>query len=438
MERTLSKDTPGKIGETVVLQGWVNSRRDHGKIAFIDLRDRTGLVQVVLTPDLIGDLRSEDVVSISGVVKARPEKLVNPKLLSGTVEVEAKEVTVLSKSAEMPFDMGGEKLELQLPTLLDYRSLTLRHPKVMAIFRVQEQIAEGFRQAARELGCREVFPPTISASATEGGAEVLPIDYFGHHAYLVQSPQLYKQMMVGVFERVFILTHIYRAEPSVTTRHLVESIQMDTEIGFLQNFEELLDALEQTFSKTVSYAQKVCASDLQLLGVEPSMVEAKIPRLTMREAQKIILERTGVDHTQEKDLMPEDEREIAKWAKEEHNSDIVTITHYPTKKRSFYSLPDPDNPEYCLSFDLLFKGLEICSGAQRISDYNQLVEAIKDRGMDPAGFEMYLQAFKYGLPPHGGFSYGLERTTMKLLNLENIREAALYPRDMERVDFRLK
>ncbi len=438
MERTLTKDTLNKVGETVMLEGWVNTRRDHGKIVFIDLRDRTGLIQIVLSPELAGELHTEDVVTVTGLVKSRPEKLVNPKLITGTVEIEAQKVEVLSKAAELPFDMGTDVLDVQLPTLLDYRSLTLRHPRVTAIFEVQEQIAEGFRQAARNLGCIETFPPTISASSTEGGTEVLPIDYFGHQAFLVQSPQLYKQMLVGVFERVFILTHIYRAEPSMTTRHLVESIQMDTEIGFIHNFEELLDALEKTFSQTIAYAQNQCAGQLKYLGLEPSLVENKIPRLTMIEAQKIILERTGIDHTHELDLMPEDEREIARWAREEHQSDLVTITHYPTKKRAFYSLPDPDNPEYSLSYDLIYKGLEISSGSQRIHEYQQLVDTIKARGMNPDNFEMYLQAFKYGMPPHGGFSYGLERTTMKLLELDNIREASLYPRDMERVDFRLK
>jgi nondiscriminating aspartyl-tRNA synthetase len=187
----------------------------------------------------------------------------------------------------------------------------------------------------------------------------------------------------------------------------------------------------------IKYAQETCKEELAFLGILPSKVYKKVPRLTMREAQELIFKRTGVDHRKEKDLMPEDERELAKWALEEHDSDLVTITHFPTKKRAFYSMPDPKDPEYCLSYDLLFKGLEVSSGAQRIQSYDELVKTIKSRGMDPKGFYMYLQAFQFGMPPHGGFSYGLERTTMKLLNLENIREASLYPRDMERVDIRL-
>ena len=413
-----------------MVKGWVNTRRDHGQIVFIDLRDRTGLLQIVTRPELAEGLHAEDVIYVVGTVAKRPEKLINPKLPTGTVEVQAEKVELISKSAELPFDMGSPTLNLELPTLLDHRSLTLRHPKVQTIFQVQASLVENFRQAAKGIGCIEIFPPTISTSATEGGADVLPVDYFGHSAFLVQSPQLYKQMLVGVFERVFIITHVYRAEPSVTTRHLVESIQMDCEIGFIDSFSELLDAMETVFSQTIENTQNQ-------FEVQPSLVTNKIPRLTMREAQKIIQDRTGVDHTKEPDLMPEDEREICAWAKETHQSDLVTITHFPTRKRAFYSLPDPDNPEYSLSYDLLYKGLEISSGAQRIHDLDQLKQTIIDRGMDPAGFAMYLQAFEYGMPPHGGFSFGLERSTMKLLDLGNIREASLFPRDTERVDFRL-
>lgn len=430
-------DVISSIGKTVTLKGWVNTRRDHGKIVFFDLRDRTSLVQMVVSPELAGDINSEYVIEVEGLVKERPEKLINTKLPTGGVEVEVKSLKVISKSAELPFDIRQETLDLQLPTLLDYRSLTLRHPKIKTVFEIQAQIAESFRQAARTIGCTEIFPPTVSASSTEGGAEVLPVNYFGYPAFMVQSPQLYKQMLAGVFEKVFLISHIYRTEPSVTTRHLVESIQLDCEIGFIESFDDLCSNLEYVFSQTIKLTQEKCAKQMEFLGVPLSKVSAKVPRLTMREAQELIFKRTKVDHRQESDLMPEDERELCRWALEQHDSDLVTITHFPTKKRAFYSMPDPANPEYSLSYDLLYKGLEISSGAQRIHNYDQLIETIKSRGMDPKNFEMYLQAFKYGMPEHGGFSYGLERTTMKLLDLANIREASLYPRDVERVDFRL-
>ncbi len=435
MQRTLAAETISKIGEAVLLKGWVNTRRDHGKIVFMDLRDRTGIVQVVGGAQL-GELHPEDVVYITGKVQARPEKLVNPNLATGTVEVAAEKVEVVSKSEELPFDIGAQKLEVHLPTLLDYRCLTLRHPRIKSIFKVQESIMEGFRRAAQKLECVEIFTPSVSASATEGGTEVFPVDWYGYKAYLVQSPQLYKQMLVPVFERVYLVSRAYRAEPSVTTRHLSESIQLDCELGFV-SFDELMDSLELVGSQTLKHASESYPEILTEYGVEPPKVENKIPRLTMREAQKIILERTGVDHTQEPDLMPEDEREICRWALEKHDSDLVTITHFPTKKRSFYTMPDPKDPEYSLSYDLLFRGVEILSGSQRVNDYKQLVKVIKERGMDPKNFKMYLQAFEYGMPPEGGFSFGLERLTKQLLGLDNIREASLFPRDMERVDFRL-
>jgi nondiscriminating aspartyl-tRNA synthetase len=434
MARTLILDCNNKVGETVTLNGWVQVRRDHGKIVFLDVLDRSAAIQVVAMGDLARELRPQDVVEIEGKVNARPEKLVNPNLPTGTIELEATSIKVLAQAEELPFDMGGKELDVSLPVLLDNRCLTLRHPQVRAIFKIQDALMEGFRKAARELDCTEVFVPTVSASATEGGAELFTFDYFEKKAFLVQSPQLYKQMMVGAFERVFLTSHIYRAEPSVTTRHLVESIQLDFELGFM-DFTSLLDALEFAYSTMIKYAQETCAKELEMLGVEPSKVYAKVPRLKMREAQQIIFERTGVDHRQEKDLMPEDEREICAWARETHDSDLVTITHFPTAKRAFYTMPDPEDPEYCLSYDLLYKGLEVSSGAQRIHDLNKLIETIKSRGLDPKGFELYLQAFRFGMPPHGGFSYGLERSTMKLLDLENIRQASLFPRDMQRVDF---
>lgn len=437
MGRTLIEETTKNIGQEVLLKGWVNTRRDHGKIVFIDLRDRSGLVQVVCSGIEIAKLlRSEWVVEIVGLVKERPANLINPKLTTGKVEVEAKEIKILAKAEELPFDIGGGELKVGLPTLLDYRSLTLRHPRIKAIFKVQEAIIEGFHLAAKNLGCTEIFPPTVSASSTEGGAEVFRFNYFGHEAFMVQSPQLYKQIMVGTFERVYLVSHIYRAEPSVTTRHLCESIQMDCEIGFV-NFSELVNMLGKTFAETIDFAQKKCQEELKIMGVKPSKVDSEIPHLTMREAQQIIFERSGVDHRQEIDLMPEDEKEIASWALEKHGSDLLVITHFPTKKRAFYSMPDPKDPQFSLSYDLLYKGLEISSGSQRINDIDQLITVMKGRGLNPDNFWMYLQAFTYGMPPHGGFSYGLERSTMKLLDLDNIREASLFPRDMERIDIRL-
>lgn len=434
MDRTLICETPKKVGEKIKIYGFVHVVRAHGKIAFADIMDRSGILQVVGTEN-VANLRPQYAVEIEGKINTRPEKMVNDKIKTGTVELSAEKVTVLAKSDEMPFDMGADTLNLELPTLLDYRTLTLRHPKIKEIFKVQAAVLAGFRKAAEELGCTEVTVPTISASATEGGAEVFTVDYYGHKVYLTQSPQLYKQMLVPSLERVFVITKVYRAEPSVTTRHISECTQMDCEIGFV-NFDELLDAMEFVGSKTLKNVEEKCKKELEDYGIPKLEIPAEIPRLKMREAQEIIFKRTGIDHRTEKDLDPEDEKEICKWALEEKGSDLVTITHYPTKKRAFYTAPDPTDPEFSLSYDLLFRGLEIMSGSQRVNDYGELTVAIKDRGMNTENFKMYLQTFKYGMPPEGGFSFGLERITMKLLNLGNVREASLFPRDMERVDFR--
>jgi nondiscriminating aspartyl-tRNA synthetase len=432
MNRTFIGSTPKFIGKDISIEGFVNVVRDHGKITFFDLYDRTGLIQCV--GQNLPKLAPQDVVSVTGKVVKRPEKLINEKIKTGMVEMQVENVEIKSKAEELPFDMAKDDLDVSLPVLLDYRALTLRHPKVSQIFRIQAEVMEGFRNAAKALDCVEIFVPTVSASSTEGGAEVFKVDYYGHEAFMIQSPQLYKQMLVPVFERVFLISHAYRSEPSVTTRHLSESIQMDCELGFVE-FDDLLDAVELVGKETIKHVAESCEDVLRSFNVEKPKFGKKIPRLKMREAQEIIKKRTKIDHTKEPDLMPEDEREICAWALEEYSSDLVTITHYPTKKRAFYTLPDPADPEFSLSYDLLFKGVEILSGSQRIVKYPDLVAAIKNRGMDPNNFEMYLQAFKYGMPPEGGFSFGLERITMQLLGLANIREASLFPRDMERVDF---
>jgi len=350
-----------KIGEHVELSGWVERVRTHGKISFFDLRDRSGTIQIAAFDDLAGkvaELSIQDVVRIKGEVKARSEKYINPEISTGKVEIKLEELEVLVKAAEMQFDMGGKELKLELPTLLDFRSLTLRHQIIRPIFQIQSAILEGFRKASIELECEEIVVPEIAMEATEGGAEVFKVSYYGHSAFMTQSPQLYKQMLVPVFERVFTIAHAYRAEPSVTTRHLSVATQLDCEFGFME-FPELLDALESVGTKTVSYAASKHPEILKQFGVETPKIPKKIPRLTLREAQEIIFKEFGRDNRSEKDLNPQDEIDICKWALDKHGSDFVTITHFPTKKRAFYTMPDPENPEYSLSYDLLFRGVEI-------------------------------------------------------------------------------
>lgn len=437
LKRTLSEETPKLVGKEVLLKGWVKTRRDHGKLVFIDLRDRSGIVQIVIR-DVVQDLRPEYVISVIGKVNKRPENLINPNLRTGTVEVEAKTIEVLSKAESLPFDMGGETLNLELPTLLDNRTLALRHPKVSAIFKVQRTIAEAFREILIAEGFTEIFVPTIVPVATEGGAEVFSVDYYDKKAYLAQSPQLYKQMMVGIFERVFTIAHAYRAEPSVTTRHLSEYVSLDAEFGFIDSWKELMDMAEKVVTTIIRIIEVKNKEELKFFNIELPKFTKPIPRLKLREAQEILWKRTKTDHRTAPDLEPTEEKEICQWAKEETGSPFVFITHYPTKKRPFYTMPDPQNPEYTLSFDLLGINEEWVTGGQRINDYQMLLEHIKKWGNKPENFELYLQAFRYGMPAEGGFAMGIERITKDILGLANVREASLFPRDMERVDGKLR
>ncbi len=436
-ERTLITETLKKVGKKVLLKGWINNRRDHGKISFLDLRDRTGLIQLVCLKSP-SDIKNQDVCLVEGVVQKRLEKNINSNIDSGTVEILVEKITKISNAQELPFDMGGPDLNLELPTLLDWRSLTLRHPKVMAIFKVQEIVLQTFRSCLKEKGFTEISVPTIVATVTEGGSQVFPIEYFNTKAYLAQSPQFYKQIMVGVFERVFTAAHAYRAEPSVTTRHMTEYIGLDAEMGFIDDWTEIIDMAEMVLKNIFSEVNKQCSNELKLYKVKTPKTIAKTPQIKLKEAQEIIFKRTKVDHRDQPDLDPEDEREICRWSLEEKGSELVFITHYPTKKRPMYTYPDPTNPASTLSFDLIGRGVEWITGGQRINDYQKLIANIKKWGCDYKDFEIpYLQAFKFGMPPEGGFCMGLERITQNILGLKNVREATLFPRDMTRIDIKL-
>jgi nondiscriminating aspartyl-tRNA synthetase len=440
MQRIYNIDTLKNINREVQLQGWVQVVRNHGRVAFLELRDKSGLIQVVL-PAKLGQsysIKPEYVVAIKGKVVKRPPSMVNKKSPLGLVELQAEKVEVLVKAKPLPFDTGGPELEVELPTLLDHRSLSLRHPKIRSIFSVQDVVLKTFRRALREKGFTEISVPTIVPTATEGGSEVFPIKYFDHTAYLAQSPQFYKQIMVGVFERVFTASHAYRAEPSVTTRHMTEYVGLDAEMGFIKSWEEIMAMADYVVKEIFTAVGKECEEALDYYGITIPKTISDTPKIKLKQAQEIIFKRTGTDHRDEPDLDPEDEREICRWALEEKGSDILFITHYPTKKRPMYTYPDPKNPEYTLSFDLLGRGVEWITGGQRINDYQQLVNNIKKWGCNVGDFAApYLQAFKYGMPEEGGFCMGLERITQNILGLPNIRQACLFPRDMTRIDFRL-
>lgn len=435
MKTLYISDVIDKIGQTVELFGWVNNKRDHKKLVFIDLRDRTGIVQVV-GDERFSSLNPEDVVSISGIVKKRPDNLINPKVKTGTIEIAATDFKILSHAQTLPFDFAQEKLDLTLPVLLDNRALTLRHPRISSIFKVQEVVIDSFRKALKAREFIEFQAPVLISQAAEGGAEVFEVKYFDHKAYLAQSPQFYKQIMVAVFERVFTVNKTLRAEPSVTTRHLTEVTTLDAEFGFIDSWLEVMAMAEYTIRYMLDSVYQSCADIIELYEVQKIAIPDKIPYLKLREAQEIIFKRTGRDNRQESDLEPEDEREICQWAREEKDSDLVFVTHYPVAKRPFYTYEDPEDPGYTLSFDLIGRGIEWMTGGQRINELEALLENAKKRGINIEKSDLYLQAFRYGMPPEGGFSFGSERITMKILDLANIREASLFPRDMERVDVR--
>jgi len=443
LKRTLISEIIPHVDKRVLINGWVRIRRDHGKLIFLDIRDRSGLVQVVVNPKvsesayvIAQTLKPEFVVEIVGTVNKRPKGTINKDLSTGKIEIEATEITLLSKAEILPFDMGTEELHLELPTLLDHRSLILRHPKIAAIFKVQNVIIDSFRRFMQQNDFFEFQSPLIIPAAPEGGSDVFEVSYFGYKAYLAQSPQLYKQILVGAFERVFTVTQIFRAEPSVTTRHLAEVTVLDAEMGFIESWKDVEKMASGTILFMLKEVGEKCRNEVAMYGMTIPKVNKEIPSIKLREAQEIIFKRTGRDNRKEKDLTPEDEREICNWSLDEKGSDLVFISHYPTKSRPFYTYPDEENPQFNQGFDLLGRGSEWLTGGRRINDYNILYNHAIEWGIDPKKIKLYLDAFKYGMPPEGGFSFGTERITMHVLGLANIREASLFPRDMERVDER--
>lgn len=432
LDRTLIGELgQGKVGRTVAICGSVDVRRDHGKLIFFDIRDRSGKVQVVVLPnhaealETAKRLRSEWVVRMEGVVNERPAKMIVPGT-NGDIELEVTSIEILSEAKEIPFE---KDTDLNLDTRLDYRPFTMRSDRDRIVFAVQATIVDTYRNALRKLGFTEFQAPALVGGDAEGGAAVFKVGYFyDQTAYLATSPQLYKQIMVGAFERVFTIAKIFRAEKSATTRHLSELTQMDFEMGFIEDERDVIHTLEAVIRETVEVVVARHGEDFKMLGVETPRLGKAFPVLTLAEAHKTL----GV--TPEDDMSPEHERAICEWAKKEHDSDFVFIIRFPTNARAFYTMASNKDPKLSKGFDLLFRGLEINSGAQRIHNYEEMVERIKERGMDPKKFQFYLQAFKYGMPPHGGCSTGLERFTMKMLDLSNVKEAVPFPRDLNRID----
>jgi len=438
MKRTLIGKLNEHKGETVLINGWVHVARDQGKMVFFDFRDRSGLVQGVVfgKPEVLEiakTARVESAVSVTGIVSERPAKMVNNKVINGDIELEITGLEIMNLAQELPFDINSE---MRLETLLDNRPLTLKNERSRDIFKVSATIVEAYRQALIKRDFTEFQAPALVGSDAEGGAEVFKVEYFKDRiANLATSPQLYKEIMTAAFERSFTIAKVFRAEKSATTRHLAEITQMDFELGFINDHNDVMDVLEEvTRDVCRAVTEKYPDVFAKFNSSAPLLPADRYPRLTLREVQEILQSEFKVDATGEPDMEPEHERLICEWAKNKHGSDFVFVTEFPTKKRAFYTYPVPENKELSRSFDLLFRGLEINSGSQRYHDYNEMVAKMEDRGLDPEKFQFYLMIHRYGVPPHGGSSTGLERFTARMLELPNVKEASAFPRDINRID----
>jgi nondiscriminating aspartyl-tRNA synthetase len=439
MQRTLIKDVAEHVEQEITINAIVDVARQQGKMAFFDFRDRTGKVQGVVfgKPEVLEvakELGQEYSVAITGVVNKRPEKMVNAGVQNGDIELEITSIEILNKAESLPFDMSDE---FSLDTLFDNRPLTLRRKEDQAIFTVQAEIVRAYGEFLRNEGFTEFQAPKLVGGDAEGGAEVFQVPYFRDKtAYLSSSPQLYKQIMVGVFERVFSFATAFRAEKSATSRHLSEYTSLDMEMGFITDHTDVMRVETALMRHLVAHLASHAVDALATLKVElPAIPEGDMfPHMKLKEAQQLILKETGEDKTSEPDLEPEDERWLCEYAKENLGSDFIFITHYPVSKRPFYTYEDENDPGYTKSFDLLFRGVEITTGGQRVHDLETLKEKIAAKGLKPESFSFYLQTFKYGVPPHGGWGMGLERLTAKFCGVKNVKEATLFPRDINRID----
>ena len=419
------------IGEQVQLRGWLHNVRRLGGVNFVVLRDGWGLIQAVTEDDAdltpLADLALGTVVQLSGLIIANAQAPDGLELQQPVLEV----VTPVTEVP--PLALNKRRLNAALPTLLDHAVMANRHPARRAIFRLSSGVMAGFRATLSAMHFTEVQTPKIVASATESGANVFKLDYFGRPAFLAQSPQFYKQIMVGVFERVFEVGPVFRAEPHDTVRHINEYVSLDVEFGFIDNHFTVMRLLRDVIAGIFKHLTDFYAADLALLEANLPIILPEIPHIHFADAQDLILKLHGVDVRGEPDLSPQDERWLGEWAWDEYGSDFLFVSGYPMVKRPFYTHPDPERPDYSNSFDLLFRGTELVTGGQRLHRYQDYLAALDRAGYPHEPFESYLEAFRYGMPPHGGFAIGLERLLMQLLGLSNLRLATLFPRDLNRV-----
>jgi nondiscriminating aspartyl-tRNA synthetase len=429
--RVWSTDLAEHAGERVRLAGWLHRLRRLSNVSFLILRDAQGLAQVVIDDPTeaarVAALHEESVIAVEGTVVSNPQA-------PGGVEVCEPRIEVLSPAAAPPpFELFCPALGAGLPSILDHAAVGLRHPRQQALFRIASATMAGFRAALRALGFVEIQTPKIVASATEGGANVFTVDYLGRPAYLAQSPQFYKQMMVGVFERVFEVGPVFRAEPHDTPRHLNEYVSLDAEMGFIRDHTDVMDVLTRVIGAMIDAVRNDAGTAVARRALVLPVVPPAIPSIHFRDALDLVFRATGEDARSEPDLSPAHERWLGEWARREHGSDFLFVVGYPMVKRPFYTHPDLLRPAYSNSFDLLFRGVELVTGGQRLHRHEDYLTALSARGLSQEPFAGYLEAFKHGMPPHGGFAIGLERWISRLCNLSNLREATLFPRDLHRL-----
>ena len=427
LERTFISEVKDSQDETILLRGWVYKIIDLSNIVFVKLRDKSGIIQLVTNKEQIEGLKLENAIEVIGK-KSKNEKA------PGGIEIIVDEIKILGRTYydKLPFEINSYKNKAALETQLDHRTIALRRPEIRAIFKVQNEIEQAFRDYLRSKNFEQIHTEKIIYSSTEGGSEMFTVNYFDRRSFLAQSPQFYKQMMVGAgFERVYEIGHAYRAELHNTWRHLNEYVSLDVEMGFIKDEFELMDLEEGFLDYLFKHLNKVCKKELEMYKVElPN--EVKIPRITLEEAHKILLEKYN-KKSPIGNIDAKGEELICDYVKKEYGTEFVFLTKYPLAKRPMYTMPDDEDKTLTKSFDLIYDGLEITTGGQRINDYEMLEENIIKFGLNPEDFDFYLDTFKYGMPPHGGFAIGLERLTMKILKLSNIREATLVPRDMKRL-----
>ncbi len=426
-QRTYINKLPEHIGQSVVLKGFVQAIRNQGGIKFLILRDVTGLVQLVVLKssaafEKVSGLTLESVIEVIGTVKEE-------KQAPGGIEVAADDFVVLGEAApELPIpvvvEKGGEETEVS--KRLDWRFIDLRKPEKAQIFRIWTELERGVRDFFYSRGFTQIYTPSFMDAPSESGAEVFEVAYFEKKAYLAQSPQFYKQMaMAAGLEKVFTMGPVYRAEPSFTTRHMTEFTGWDFEISYIESHFDVMAELEQMLLAGFERVKTTVLPDLKVPTVP-------FPKLTMLEAKAKLAAR-NVPSEKPSDLSPEEERALYDISKEDYNSDFIFVTDYPVEVRPFYHMRYEDNPGITKSFDLLYKGIEIVTGAQREHRLDILEKQALEKGMPLESISSYLSFFKYGCPPHGGVGIGPGRIVMKMLDLPSVKEATYLPRDVKRL-----